>query len=449
MDFQLWFRTAVVFQLLLIHGGIALPQGPTLLEESPEIEETDSIPMDSSAIDFGSEEDIPELPIGEYNRTDLGGRNQQIWNYNSFIWKLAWKREVQGWDVASHLRFRYGAAPSGFVANKPYYFAFGYPNYAYASAACSSNGHVKCRFLHHCLKSQYANSYQIFLNNICLIGQNFVGVCCPQQTTAQTPAVANPTASAARPPATKCGSHDKNDDRIVGGKPADPEEYPWMAALLRADGGFCGGALISPQHVLTAAHCLFGSKPADWTVRIGVYDLSDGNSGADYRVSKFTLHPNHTSRYQRNDIALIKLTSPVGLKNDYRHICLPESGVQLEGENAYVVGFGSICLGCEGSNKLLELSVPIWNQTECKAAYNAQFVPLDDAQICAGFKEGQRDSCRGDSGGPLMLQNSREQWAVVGIVSFGRGCGRLNSPGIYTRVPDYVDWIMATVRAQF
>ena len=134
-------------------------------------------------------------------------------------------------------------------------------------------------------------------------------------------------------------------------------------------------------------------------------------------------------------------------------------------------GFGSICLGCEGSNKLLELSVPIWNQTECKAAYNAQFVPLDDAQICAGFKEGQRDSCRvscvpfarrrstitrtsssssqGDSGGPLMLQNSREQWAVVGIVSFGRGCGRLNSPGIYTRVPDYVDWIMATVRAQF
>lgn len=95
----------------------------------------------------------------------------------------------------------------------------------------------------------------------------------------------------------------------------------------------------------------FRSKPADWTVRIGVYDLSDGNSGADYRVSKFTLHPNHTSRYQRNDIALIKLTSPVGLKNDYRHICLPESGVQLEGENAYVVG--ECATACERSSLTL------------------------------------------------------------------------------------------------
>ncbi|XP_012285284.1 serine protease easter-like [Orussus abietinus] len=260
--------------------------------------------------------------------------------------------------------------------------------------------------------------------------------------------------------------------RIVGGEKAGIDEFPWMALLEydKPNGRVtaCGGVLISDRYVLTAAHCLKGKDlPRTWrlsSVRLGEYNtetehdcIADGEDSqvcADDPISvgieEHIAHEDYVpqSRDQRFDIALLRLTRSVSFTNFIKPICLPSD--ESLGPKLVVAGWGKTETKTE-SNIKLKLTLPLADGAECNRTYGNAGVRLGGGQICAGGQRG-KDSCRGDSGGPLMsFQRSFDgtgRWAVVGIVSFGPSpCGMQGWPGVYTKVDDYTPWVLRNLRA--
>ncbi len=218
--------------------------------------------------------------------------------------------------------------------------------------------------------------------------------------------------------------------RIIGGDRAEPQEFPWQVALLHPVFGtiFCGGAHIGSGWILTAAHCL--QNNTDAFVFYGSTNLVN-NSARRIFASNPIIHPDWNPSTQHNDLALIRIPADASL-----------ASVRLANENEEapptvlrVSGWGLTTEGGSISVDLLKVEVPLVGKNICSSAYPGS---IDDTQLCAGVTE--KDSCQGDSGGPLS------GWAagsatLVGIVSFGRGCGRAGYPGVYTRVSYYLSWI--------
>ena len=240
--------------------------------------------------------------------------------------------------------------------------------------------------------------------------------------------------------------------KIVGGVETDPKKWQWMAALIKPRSNsadkFCGGALITDGHVLTAAHCLTKVTPNDIMVRLGSYDF--GNSAdpqsVDHKIRAFKIHPEYDERTQANDIAILVLEKKVSLNEDLRPVCLPQERRDYKESIGTVIGFGSTTYGGRGSSKLREVSLPIWDNQQCRGVYGERLV--HPTHLCAGTREGGKDSCQGDSGGPFMVQGPSKRWMMVGVVSWGQKCGEPNFPGVYTRVTEYNNWILDNVRDQ-
>ncbi|KYN21550.1 Serine proteinase stubble, partial [Trachymyrmex cornetzi] len=242
-----------------------------------------------------------------------------------------------------------------------------------------------------------------------------------------------------------CGAKNGNQDqeRIVGGKNADPGEWPWMVALLNAGRQFCGGSLIDNIHVLTAAHCVANMN--SWDVarliaRLGDHNIKTNNEirHIERRVKKVVRHRGFNSRTLYNDVALLTLSEPVEFTEQIRPICLPSGSQLYSGKTATVIGWGSLRESGPQPAILQEVSVPVWPNSECKLKYgSAAPGGIVDSFLCAG--RATKDSCSGDSGGPLMVNDGR--WTQVGIVSWGIGCGKGQYPGVYTRVTHFLQWI--------
>lgn len=233
---------------------------------------------------------------------------------------------------------------------------------------------------------------------------------------------------------------------VVGGDEAAPGEWPWQVALLYAGQQFCGGTLLSPQHVLTAAHCTEQFEPADIEVLAGTVTLASG--GERRAVAAIQEHEQWDDYNLRFDIALLELAAPFELGDTIGLVSLASDAQAAElaavGSPLVVTGFGATGEVEEGSPVLLEGEIEAVDDTECLDVYREFGMAVyGETQICAGDPAGGVGSCYGDSGGPLVapLDPERTRWVQVGVVSWGGGCARAGNPTVYTEVWAFVEWL--------
>lgn len=234
---------------------------------------------------------------------------------------------------------------------------------------------------------------------------------------------------------------DHGQMRIVGGEESLEDVWTFLASLVRNGQHGCGGTILSSEWILTAAHCCMGwlSKLTD--VQVGMLRVNSFSPFEQTSVSsQVFVHEDYDSKHVRNDVALIKLGTPLQLNRWVRPVCLDTQSEFSAGDLCYVAGWGNLAENTtETPDHLQQVAIPI--MPTCKRHFNTI---KDEEVICAGFKDGKRDSCQGDSGGPLFCKGS-SGWRQVGVVSFGVGCARSDSPGVYTRVVHYLPWIRAKI----
>ncbi|NLU73793.1 serine protease [Streptomyces sp. HNM0575] len=240
------------------------------------------------------------------------------------------------------------------------------------------------------------------------------------------------------------------DRVVVGGHPVDAEQHPWVVALVSRDrfgdersGQFCGGALVGARTVITAAHCLSREvlgvdhgKVDDLHVISGRNDL-DTASGHEAKVRTKWINPGYDAGTNAGDIAVLTLdkSMPAGAT-----IPMARSGDRgyKAGAAAEVYGWGDISGNGDYEPRLRAADVDMLEDSACSRAYpsGSEGAFAKDSMVCAGVPEGGRDACQGDSGGPLVAYGK-----VVGLVSWGAGCGEEGRPGVYTRISAMADLV--------
>lgn len=246
--------------------------------------------------------------------------------------------------------------------------------------------------------------------------------------------------------------------KIVGGSGVSISTAPWQVAIISRQassnrgGQFCGGSLISTEWIVTAAHCLdYGSyqvQPSDIGIQIGNTTLSTSRLSV-LGVSTIQVHPNYVSSSNNHDVALIRLSSPVSFSSNVAPLTLFRSSV-THNTPALVTGWGQMGItdnygyiyGSTFPTTLQGTTVYVSDDT-CFNEPPDGFNP--ETMLCAGTDNWMNDTCQGDSGGPLAINVSGTNY-LAGVTSWGYGCAWL-SPGIYTKVSNYVAWIESIVGA--
>ncbi|KAK2896631.1 hypothetical protein QQF64_005850 [Cirrhinus molitorella] len=249
-----------------------------------------------------------------------------------------------------------------------------------------------------------------------------------------------------------CGKPEpkKQLNRIYGGLKAIPGAHPWQVSVQVKPKGsiqdyrhICGGTLIKPCWVLTAAHCI--GKNMDYRVILGGLNLiQKEKSDQTVLVEDLIVHEKfkETPDVVYNDIALLKLKVTSGecaTESPFvKAACLPKEPF-ADGTECSISGWGVTETSEHGSMHLLDAQVLLISQEAC-SSNKVYAALLDDNMFCAGYLKGGVDSCQGDSGGPLTCERDQKHY-IYGIVSWGDSCGQKNKPGVYTRVLKYLDWI--------
>ncbi|XP_069313091.1 transmembrane protease serine 11G-like [Eulemur rufifrons] len=228
-------------------------------------------------------------------------------------------------------------------------------------------------------------------------------------------------------------------ERIADGVITKKGDWPWQASLQVEGVHICGASVISEEWLLTAAHCFDVYKnPRLWMASFG---RTLNPSLMRRKVQSIIVHKNYAAHKHEDDIAVVKLSTPIVFSNEVHRVCLPDATFEvLPKSKVFVTGWGALKANGAFPNTLREVEIEIISNDICNQV-NVYGGAVSSGMICAGFLTGKLDACEGDSGGPLVIAQDRNIWYLIGIVSWGIDCGKENKPGLYTKVTHYRDWI--------
>ncbi|XP_051543952.1 transmembrane protease serine 9-like [Myxocyprinus asiaticus] len=241
--------------------------------------------------------------------------------------------------------------------------------------------------------------------------------------------------------------NEEKENRIIGGQDAWAYSWPWQVSLQYSDMPTCGGAILDLRWVITASHCFKRYKKASlWITVVGMHDLENANETCQQtvKVDKIIQHENYNQKTNENDIALMKLQTPLEFNEYVRPVATWIGDLPSE-ESCTVTGWGAIRENGPQASKLQEVNVTVFDPEICSSYYRGK---MHTFMMCAGTDAGGMDACQGDSGGPLSCFTG-ERYKLAGVVSWGVGCGRAQKPGVYTKVSQYKQWIDSTIHAEF
>ncbi|CAB1428287.1 unnamed protein product [Pleuronectes platessa] len=247
--------------------------------------------------------------------------------------------------------------------------------------------------------------------------------------------------------------------RIFGGRETDITDQPWQAAInvvqrrSKLHLHRCGGVLINSCWVLSAAHCFEEKDKAEKLEVILGRTFRKQNSSSEqiFQVEKYWSHEKFDSETYDNDIALLKLKTDIGIcainSPEVLPVCLPEPGLSLPSwTECEISGYGRDQeFSAEYSERVKRGYVRLWPNERCVPDVLSGR-PVTPNMLCAGDTRGLDDACKGDSGGPLVCRNN-DRMTLMGVISWGDGCGQREKPGVYTRVTNYISWINGIMKA--
>jgi len=234
-----------------------------------------------------------------------------------------------------------------------------------------------------------------------------------------------------------------HEKRIVGGTIAQKNAWPWMLGLVenQDSGPLCGAALIHPKWAITAAHCVEAGRgevvSADYfQIVSGIIDYEQDYQSHMHSIKRVISHPNYDSVLVDNDIALLELQSEI--------TGIPPLDIFSGDISTYtgtVLGWGAISHNGIYSDQLREVSLPVVSFQTC--VESTDYIVTEN-MFCAGYPEGGKDACHGDSGGPFVIYENHH-WQLAGIVSWGEDCAKPGNYGFFTNVPNYYYYILSYV----
>ncbi|RWS11401.1 Coagulation factor X-like protein [Dinothrombium tinctorium] len=247
--------------------------------------------------------------------------------------------------------------------------------------------------------------------------------------------------------------------KIVGGKTSEMGAFPWQVMFWDISRkSFCGGALLNERWVATAAHCFSPTKgdnpppESQIFVRLGKYDQQETEEQeVQTKILQVLKHPGFNPDTFDNDLALVHLVDHITFNDYIKPICLGESQQMIDDiffrpgllRMGHVTGWGQLKENGPQPRKLQEIRMPIVDFKVCKNSTNFK---VTTNMFCAGYaQEIIGDACKGDSGGPFVGY-SQDRWYLLGVVSWGEGCGRTGKYGFYTKMSNFIDWIKGVIK---